>query len=101
MFADPYATRQRRFVLVVSALMPIALAAPMAQVVWPANANPVTAVLRLIWLLLPAVWTFRVIGRIGRRQRLGLPVDEQTVLLYRVAMLIPVIGYVPMLWMLH
>lgn len=101
MLSNPYLPRNRRLVLLVACLMPLLLAGPVLSALWRTSPHPVTVGLRGLWLAWPACWTATIVRAIARRQREGLPADGQTVLLYRVALLIPVIGYVPMLWMLH
>ncbi len=98
--ADPYVPRHRRLVLLIAFLMPLVLAGPVVTTVWRIHPGAATVGLRALWLVMPAFWTSTIVRAIAGRQREGLPADDQTRLLFRVAMLIPVLGYVPMLWIL-
>lgn len=98
--ANPYVPWHRGLVLLLAFLMPLVLAGPVVTTLWRTNPHVATVGLRTLWLAMPAFWTSTIVRAIARRQRNGLPADDQTRLLFRVAMLIPVLGYVPMLWIL-
>lgn len=98
MLHDPYDRRGRVAVMVVAVSLPLLLAMPVIGGLARAGADTGIVLVRGLWLLLPAGWSVRLLSLVARRQRSGQAADEQTLLLYRTAMMVPVIGYVPMLW---